>query len=85
MTRVVHCKKEYFDVMIDRTTKFGNPFKVDIHGTRKEVIELFRKYFYNKPELMELAKKELYGKILGCWCNPLACHGDVYVEFLERK
>ena len=26
---------------------------------------------------------ELEGKVLGCWCKPLGCHGDVLVEVLE--
>jgi len=26
--KVVHCKKEFYDILIDRTTKWGNPFKV---------------------------------------------------------
>jgi hypothetical protein len=27
--------------------------------------------------LVEKAKRELRGKVLGCWCKPLDCHGDV--------
>lgn len=26
--------------------------------------------------LVEKAKQELRGKVLGCWCKPLDCHGD---------
>jgi hypothetical protein len=26
---------------------------------------------------------ELDGRTLGCWCKPLACHGDILVELLE--
>ena len=26
--------------------------------------------------------EELRGKVLGCWCKPEACHGDVLVELL---
>lgn len=32
------------------------------------------------PELVELAKKELKGKDLVCWCAPKLCHGDVLLE-----
>lgn len=32
-----------------------------------------------RPTIDEI-KSELKGKILGCWCSPLACHGDVLVE-----
>jgi hypothetical protein len=27
--RVVHCKREPHDVLIDRTTKWGNPYQKD--------------------------------------------------------
>jgi hypothetical protein len=33
-----------------------------------------------QPELLERAKRELSGRILGCWCAPKACHGDVLAE-----
>lgn len=26
---------------------------------------------------------ELNGKVLGCWCAPGPCHGDVLVELFE--
>jgi hypothetical protein len=25
------------------------------------------------------------GKILGCWCKPQACHGDVLLELLDKS
>jgi hypothetical protein len=27
---------------------------------------------------------ELKGKILGCWCHPLPCHGDVLVKLIKE-
>ena len=30
--------------------------------------------------MMQRAKMELRGKVLGCWCSPKACHGDVLAE-----
>jgi hypothetical protein len=29
---------------------------------------------------MAQIKKELRGKILGCWCAPLPCHADILAE-----
>jgi hypothetical protein len=29
---------------------------------------------------VERVKRELRHKILGCWCHPKACHGDVLAE-----
>ena len=27
---------------------------------------------------------ELKNKLLGCWCKPLPCHGDVLVELVNQ-
>jgi len=83
--RVVHFKKSSYDVYIGRPSEFGNPFEIGKDGTRKEVIEKYRKYFYGRPDLMEKAKKELTGKIIACWCKPKSCHGDVLAEYVNRE
>lgn len=41
VTKVVHHNKEKFDVMIDRTTKWGNPYKKE-HIVTKEEAEYLR-------------------------------------------
>ncbi len=84
MTKVVHCKKENYDVYIGRPSKWGNPFEIGKDGTRKEVIEKYRKYILLNKDLMN-SLHELEGKVLGCWCKPQACHGDVLVELVEKK
>lgn len=78
--KVVHIKKENFDVYIGRPGKWGNPFPLLNEHERTEVIQKYREYLSAHPELVEAAKKELRGKILGCWCAPKACHGDVLLE-----
>lgn len=82
MTRVVHRKREPFDVLIDRTTKWGNPFVLGKDGTREEVIAKFEAWIQTQPALMA-ALPELRGKVLGCWCAPKPCHGDVLVRLAE--
>lgn len=71
-------------VYIGRGSHYGNPFYINQHGTREQVIELYRNYFYGSPELMNLARRYLKGKTLVCHCKPLACHGDVIAEYLEQ-
>lgn len=83
-TRVVHCNKEPYDIYIGRPSKWGNPFKEGKDGSRKEVIEKYKKYVLSNQDLMN-SLDELEGKVLGCWCKPKACHGDVLVELVERK
>lgn len=85
MTHVVHCKKESFDVYIGRPSKWGNPFSIGHYGTRDEVIARYRRYLDTKPELIRDAKKELRDKVLGCWCAPKACHGDVLAEIVNAE
>ena len=73
-----------YDVYIGRGTIFGNPFKVGVHGNRKEVIRLYKEMLLSDHELLE-SIKELSGKVLGCHCKPKACHGDVICEILNKE
>ena len=82
-TRVVHCKKEPYDVLIDRSTILGNPFIIGRDGTREEVIEKYRSYVPTQPRLMARLR-HLKDKTLGCWCKPNACHGDVLAEMADE-
>lgn len=77
---VVHCKRARYDVYIGRPSKWGNPFEIGKDGNREEVIEKYRNWIETQPHLL-LALHELKGKVLGCWCAPNACHGEVLVEY----
>ena len=84
MTKVVHCKKESYDVYIGRPSKWGNPFKIGRDGNRQEVIAKYKKYILaNKKLLQDI--RELKGKTLGCWCHPKLCHGDVLCELVNEE
>lgn len=76
LPRVVHCKKEKYDVYIGRPSIWGNPYEIGRDGTRAEVIEKYRRWVGEQ----ELPIETLRGKTLGCWCAPQPCHGDVLVE-----
>jgi hypothetical protein len=86
---VVHCKKSKYDVYIGRPNpsipnssenKWGNPFKISDTMNRAQVINAYREWINDRPELVQKAKNELKGKILACWCSPKGCHGDVLAE-----
>ncbi len=77
--KVVHCKKEKYDVYIGRPSKWGNPFVVGRDGDRATVVGKYRKYL-QENDLLLSELEELRGKTLGCWCAPNACHGDVLME-----
>lgn len=86
---VVNRRVSPFEVYIGRGSKWGNPFS-HIPGkgtfsvpTRERAIELYGHYLHEllkdgEVTLEELA--ELDGKVLGCYCKPQACHGDVLVK-----
>lgn len=89
-TKVVHCKKEPFDVMVDRGTIYGNPFRIGVDGDRNEVIDKCRLWVLGvlpapdgRRPPTEDEINQLRGLRIGCWCKPLACHGDLYVSILE--
>jgi len=82
-TRVVHCKREPYDVYIGRPSAWGNPFRIGRDGTREEVILAYRLWLQRHPELIEQARRELRGQRLGCYCAPLPCHGDVLAEVAD--
>lgn len=80
---VVHCKRTPYDVYIGRParglkgSKFHNPFVIGQDGDRAEVIRKYIEWLSRNSELLDAARAELRGKILGCWCAPNWCHGDI--------
>lgn len=73
-------KEKGLYVPIDRGTIWGNPFKVDEDGSRKEILRKYEFYYFMKPSLWEKLNS-LKGKVLGCWCYPEKCHGDILINF----
>jgi hypothetical protein len=91
MTTVVNIKRDAYDVYIGRAGKgkdgyFGNPFRLGITETRGTTLNRYRSYFFerlsNDPEFKRRVH-ELKGKILGCFCKPHDCHGDIIAEYLN--
>jgi len=79
-------------VKVDRTTKWGNPYKPGhfayqpgtgrtcLVGDRAAAVALFKSFVEDLEgaELAEAARRELRGKNLACWCPPREpCHADV--------
>lgn len=85
--RVVHCKKEPFDVYVGRGSVWGNPYShregtlaEHVVGSRSEAIKKYEEHLLANEELMR-SLPELKGKILGCWCKPKSCHGDILLKY----
>jgi hypothetical protein len=81
--QIVHCNKEHFDLFIGRPSKWSNKFIIGVDGTRAQVIAKYRKWIRTQPKLLD-SIHELDGKVLGCWCDPKPCHGQVLLELLAE-
>lgn len=62
-------------------SKWRNPYTVKKYGLDKS-LELYEKHVRDK---LYDDLDELDGKILGCWCKPERCHGDILVKMLKAK
>lgn len=80
---VVHNKRKPFDVYIGRPSKWGNKFVIGKDGSREEVVAKYEEWLRQQPELMA-ALPELKGRVLGCWCAPQLCHGDVLARLANE-
>lgn len=80
--RVVNLRRESCTIFIGRGRKgpFGNPFKIGIHGTRAEVLMRYETYARTSSILLEAIKKIPEDAVLGCFCKPANCHGDVIMQ-----
>lgn len=90
-TKIVNLYKEPYDIYIGRAGKgkdgyFGNPIKLKPTQKPGDTLTEYKEYFINKINTdSEFKDKvlELKGKILGCFCKPKPCHGDIIVEYLN--
>ncbi|MCK0531492.1 DUF4326 domain-containing protein [Sphingobium sp. MAH-33] len=86
-------------VKVDRTTKWGNPFKPGVSCAytggrpvqdKRHAFVLYRAVASDNEALVAAAQAELRGKNLACWCpiEPHAsdgcCHADVLLELANR-
>jgi len=79
--KIVNLRKEKYTVYIGRGSIFGNPFKIGRDGDRERVIKLYRYYLRTNFKLLKALYNLPKDTILGCYCKPKACHGDVLVKF----
>ena len=72
-------------IIVDRTSRWGNPFKTPGDGDRETVIHNYvEHYLPHKPSLLSRLD-ELAGHDLACAC-PLdqPCHADVLLDLVNR-
>ena len=70
------------------SSMYHNPFHLGKDGDRVEVLLKFAEYWYS-PEQKPLRDKALMmfssDSVLGCWCHPLLCHGDIEAGYVNWK
>ncbi|MCK9532509.1 MAG: DUF4326 domain-containing protein [Gammaproteobacteria bacterium] len=76
-------------IYIGRGSKWGNPFKIGVDGSRSQVIFLYEEWLKTQDELID-SIDELKDKSLVCFCKPKPCHGDILIkvqrmDFNDRK
>ena len=88
--RVVNRRTEKETIYIGRSSPLGNPYIIGKDGDRDTVIAKYRDYLVqqiskgNKEIInsLRLIKQDPNAR-LGCYCKPLACHGDVILSLLD--
>jgi hypothetical protein len=65
-----------------RKSKWANPFSKKVYGHQK-CVEMYRDYILQNQELLADVH-ELKGKVLGCWCKPGPCHGDILSTLADQ-
>lgn len=67
-------------ILVDRTTRWGNPYRLGVDGDVDEVTRLYVNYLLDNLLLVEDIKTTLRGKDLVCWCWPAPCHAEILLR-----
>lgn len=63
-------------------SKWHNPFKIGRDGNIDEILDKYERYLFDSGLINDIYQLE--GKILGCWCKPDRCHGDILVKLVRQ-
>jgi len=78
--KVINLRKEKYTVYIGRGSVFGNPFKIGKDGNREEVIKKYEQWVKKSSRMLQNIYKLSPIAVLGCYCKPKDCHGDVIIK-----
>lgn len=87
---IVHCKRSPYTHYIGRSGRglvsigLHNPFPVQVESNRLKVIAQFEAYARQSPVVMQLIKELPEDAVLGCWCTPKPCHGEVIMKLWKE-
>ena len=73
-----------FYVKGTNASKWQNPFSFKKQKlSAEESLKLYEQHIRSSTLIHEL--HELEGKVLGCWCKPNSCHGDILIKLLNES
>ena len=100
-TRVVNLYKETYEVYIGRPGRgqdghLGNPIVTGevclvcykTHTEKGDTLPCYKVYLEARAAADESFRTRLInlkGRVLGCFCKPKPCHGDIIVDYLENN
>lgn len=70
---------------IGRPSVFGNPFYMHNEEQRAAVVTKYEAWVRKQPAVLEAIKALAEDAVLGCYCAPKACHGDVIVKIWKEQ
>ena len=93
-TTVVHVDQPH-DIYIGRAvprrgfkkSRWANLDAISETLTRENVINLYENWLRLQLRIGRVTREDLeslQGKVLGCWCKPEACHGDVIAWYADN-
>jgi len=73
-------------VIVDRTSRYGNPYKVGRDATdNAEAVAMYRTYLDGRPDLVAQIRSNLSGRDLVCFCALTEpCHAEVLLRLANR-
>ncbi|WP_346268491.1 DUF4326 domain-containing protein [Streptomyces sp. VN1] len=64
----------------------ANPYRVGKHGDAAAVVEKYRTWLDERPQLVARELPKLRGRRLGCWCpEEQPCHARVLAELADQE
>jgi hypothetical protein len=69
---------------IGRPSIYGNPFPMNSERDREEKIAQFENWVRNNSEMLRRIRELPENAVLGCYCSPKPCHGDVIVKIWKE-
>jgi hypothetical protein len=72
-------------VYVGRPSRWGNPYRVSVHGTAEACVRLFETRYGTNASYREAVRANLAGKSLACWCKVgQPCHADALLRWANE-